>query len=129
VQWPRLAEVLGFPPGRSGSTTGLLKAPFVACLDHPAFLLVEVSLGHSSVNLVHWVRNDYRSNLFAKLPVYCHTRWERSGLMQKIGSGLTTVQNFSIRLLNPWLEPYATHGHNWSCTLLFVLGDYAVHLS
>jgi hypothetical protein len=129
TQWSRLAEVLGFPPGRSSAEKAPLQAPFMVNLDHPAFVLVEVSLGHCSVNLVHWVKNDFRSNLLAKLPAYCHTRWERSGLLQKLGSGLTTVQQFQIRLLNPWLQPYATHGHNWSCTLLFILSDYPVQLS
>lgn len=135
VQWPRLAEILGFPPGWTGSSGGdvcslksALVAPFALHLDHPSFLLVELNLGQMNVNLVHWVQNDYRGNLFAKLPVYCHTRWERTGMLQKAGQGTTVVSSFRVRLLNPWLQLYQTHGVNWSATLTLLLATMPVQL-
>jgi hypothetical protein len=38
------------------------------------------------------------------------------------------VSSFRIRLLNPWLQLYETHGVNWSATLTLLLATMPVQL-
>lgn len=98
-------------------------APFVYWLDHPDYLLLQISDPQGSAYIQHDWKNDNLTNIFAKLVIYPAYRLERVYPMQKIMQGIQVVTYLDIAILNPWHDPYQLHGRNWSATLVFVVAQ------
>ena len=69
--------------------------------------------------MTHRCREDVRSH-YSKVGLYPSFKIERGVPLHSVGSGLSVVSQLHLRLLNPWLEPYAMHGRDWSCTVTLV---------
>lgn len=123
----RLAEIFGFPGGEStGFAPSGLAAPNAWNFEPtPPYVLVELGIQHMSALLSHRCREDIKSNLMAKIPLFPPFKVERGYPMSRSGTGVTVITQMHILLLNPWHQPVRFHGREWSFTL--ILGSAQRH--
>lgn len=98
-----------------------LIAPHSFQVDHPNYLLVQITEPTGSTYIQHSWKNDNLTDVFAKLVIYPPYRLERIYPMQKILQGIEIVDHIFIRILNPDHSLYHFHGRNWSATIVFVV--------
>ena len=127
----RLAEVAGFPLGttsmQSQDSDAVLIAPNAWNFEQPAYVLVELGLQHMSALLSHRCKEDIKTQLFAKIPLYPNFKIERGNPMQKTGTGVSYATQLHITIWNPWHTLYKFHGREWSMTLILGAGQKHAH--
>lgn len=113
----RLAEIFGFPGGAShGGSEGLVAAHSWN-FDQPSYVLLELGLQHMSALISHRCREDLKTQLFCKIPLYPPFKIERGVFMGSTGTGVSYITQLRVQVMNPWHTPYNFHGREWSMTL------------
>lgn len=125
----RLAEIFGFPQGTtSGFAPQGLHAPYSWNFEPtPPYVLVELGIQHMSALLSHRCREDIKSNLIAKIPLFPSFKVERGYPMSRSGTGVSYITQLHVLLLNPWHQPVRFHGREWSFTLILGSSQRAAH--
>jgi hypothetical protein len=127
----RLAEIAGFPAGASSihsvDSEAVLLAPNAWNFEQPAYVLLELGLQHMSALLSHRCKEDIKTQLFAKIPLYPPFKIERGNPMQKTGTGVSYATQLHITIWNPWHTLYKFHGREWSMTLVLGAGQKHAH--
>jgi len=115
----RLAEIYGFRLGANlwPWPCAALVAPNHACLDGPAYVLLEFGTEHMSATVTHRSGQDVKSQLFGKVCLFSPFRLERNYALQATSTGVTTVSSLHVRIFNPWHALYHLHGRNFGMTL------------